>query len=54
MVYNVGVIGYGSMAHCHYERVSAHEKVNFYGIFDLDPKRCELAQSEGLKVYPQF
>ncbi len=51
MVYNVGIIGYGGMAHHHVERVSSYEKVNFYGVYDVDPKRCEKAASEGMKVY---
>ncbi len=51
MVYNVGIIGYGGMAHHHVERVSSYDKVNFYGVYDVNSKRCELAASEGMKVY---
>ena len=51
MVYNVAIIGYGGMAHCHFERVSSHERIRFVGVYDPDPKRCELAAKEGMKVY---
>lgn len=52
-VYNLGIIGYGGMAHWH--KVELHDKkferVHIRGIYDINPERVELAKSEGFIGY---
>lgn len=52
-IYNLGIIGYGGMAHGHYLCSVDHpnERVKTKGVFDLNEKRMELARSEGLVAY---
>ncbi len=52
-IYKLGIIGYGSMAHGHYDCLKDHkdERVEVKGVFDLDEKRMELARSENLVAY---
>ena len=52
-VYNLGIIGYGGMAHWH--KVELHDKkferVNVRGVYDINPARVELAKTEGFIGY---
>lgn len=52
-VYNLGIIGYGGMAHWH--KVELHDKkferVRVRGIYDINPARVEVAKSEGFIGY---
>lgn len=48
---NMGIIGYGGMASYHYKGLKDYKRVNIKGIYDLDPKRCDCAREQGLKVY---
>ena len=52
-IYNVGIIGFGSMATCHYkEMVECKDvRVNPVGVYDINEKRMEYARSLGMKSY---
>ena len=46
---NLVVIGYGGMGGWHVERAQKSDVVNLLGIYDIDPKKSELARSRGIK-----
>ncbi len=51
-VYNLGVIGYGSMAGNHNAQLSkGNVRVKLKGVFDIDPSRLELAKEQGHIAY---
>lgn len=46
------IVGYGGMGHWHGEHLLwDKEKYELAGIYDINPERCRLAQSEGINVY---
>ncbi|MCL2620860.1 MAG: Gfo/Idh/MocA family oxidoreductase, partial [Defluviitaleaceae bacterium] len=51
-MYNIGIIGFGGMGHQHFLAVSSHPKARVKGVFDINPKRIEFAESLGLVTYP--
>jgi len=50
-MFNLGIIGFGGMAEYHFKSLKEYDRLNVKGIFDLDPKRREFAQEQGLKSY---
>ena len=50
-MFNIGIIGFGGMAHHHFKSLKEYKRMNFKGIFDINPERCQVAKEEGLKVY---
>lgn len=48
---NLGIIGFGGMASNHFNSLKNYQRVNVKGVFDLNQKRVEYAQEQGLKVY---
>lgn len=50
-IYNVGIIGYGGMGHYHGEWLAKSDRTNLKGVYDINPDRNKLAESEGLKAY---
>lgn len=54
MVHKLGIIGFGGMAHHH--KTELHDKkfdrVKIHGIYDIDPKKLDEAESYGFKAYP--
>jgi predicted dehydrogenase len=53
-MYKVGIIGFGGMGHQHYEMMQKYDRARVKGVFDINPKRCEFAESLGLIVYSSF
>ena len=50
--YKAALVGYGGMGHWHFEGICKTDRVKFVGVYDIDPKRMELAKSEGFeKLY---
>ncbi len=45
------VVGYGGMGGYRIQRLSASDKFEVAGIYDIDPERCKVAAEKGLKVY---
>jgi hypothetical protein len=45
--YKAAIVGYGGMGHWHFEGICKTDRVRFEGVYDIDPKRMELARSEG-------
>lgn len=45
------IIGFGGMAMHHFKSLGGYERCKFKGIYDVDKKRGEAAEREGLKVY---
>ena len=53
--YKAAICGYGGMGHWHFEGICKTERVKFVGVYDIDPKRMELAKSEGFeKLYASY
>lgn len=50
-MFNIGIIGFGGMAHHHFKSLKEYKRMNFKGIFDINPERCQVAKEETLKVY---
>lgn len=52
-LYKLGIIGYGGVAHSHYNSILSHpeQRVVIKGVFDLNPSRQALAEKEGLVAY---
>ncbi len=46
------IIGYGGMGKWHCDSILRNKTLEISGISDINPARCELAQKNGLKVYP--
>lgn len=53
--YKAALCGYGGMGHWHFEGICKTERVKFIGVYDIDPKRMELAKSEGFeRLYASY
>lgn len=53
--YKAALCGYGGMGHWHFEGICKTERVKFVGVYDIDPKRMELAKSEGFeRLYASY
>jgi predicted dehydrogenase len=53
-MFNVGIIGFGGMGHQHFEMMSRYNRARIKGVFDIDKKRLEFAESLGLKTYRSY
>ncbi len=51
---NLAVIGYGGMGGWHVRHALKSDVVKFLGIYDIDPKKTELAESHGIHAYASF
>ncbi len=51
-ILKISILGYGGMAHYHFERLSKLGIAKITGVFDTDEKRQEAARKEGLLAYP--
>ncbi len=51
---NLVVIGYGGMGGWHVGHAQKSDVVNLLGIYDIDPKKSELAESRGIHAYASF
>lgn len=51
MKHKIGIIGFGGMAHHHYEMLSGYERADVKGIYDIDPKVMERAEKKGIHTY---
>ena len=49
--HNLCVIGYGGMGGWHTRNALQSDVVNLAGIYDIDPKKAELARQNGIKAY---
>lgn len=50
--YKAGIIGFGGMAFGHFQCMKYHDvRVDFEGVFDVDPHRMEVAEKNGLHTY---
>ena len=51
-VYNLGIIGYGSMANSHREIIeNSNLRIKLKAIYDISEERMCLAQKQGYKTY---
>ena len=48
---NLAVIGYGGQGGWHADHALKSDVVSLAGIYDIDPKRAELAESRGIHAY---
>lgn len=51
---NLVVIGYGGMGGWHVQHALKSDVVHLNGIYDIDPKKSELAESRGIHAYSSF
>ena len=52
VVYNLGIIGYGSMANSHREILeNSNLRIKLKAIYDINEERMYLAQKQGYKTY---
>lgn len=51
---NLVVIGYGGMGGWHVQHALKSDVVHLNGIYDIDPKKSELAESRGIHAYKSF
>ena len=51
---NLVVIGYGGMGGWHVQHAQKSDVVNLLGIYDIDPKKSELARERGIFAYDSF
>lgn len=51
---NTVVIGYGGQGGWHAEHIRNSEVVDLLGVYDIDPKKNELAESRGIHAYSSF
>ncbi len=51
---NLVVVGYGGMGGWHVGHAQKSDVVNLLGIYDIDPKKAELAESRGIHAYSSF
>ncbi len=52
MKHTGAIIGYGGMAGHHVRSLEGYERCRFKGVYDVDKKRLEAAESEGMTAYP--
>ena len=50
-MHKLGIIGFGGMAHNHYNDLKKYDRVQIKGVFDINPERGKFAESLGLKSY---
>lgn len=51
---NVVVIGYGGQGSWHCKQILNSDVAALAGIYDIEPKRCEAARSNNIRVYESF
>ena len=51
---NLVVVGYGGMGGWHTQHALKSDVVNLLGIYDIDPKKSELARERGIFAYDSF
>lgn len=51
---NLVVVGYGGMGSWHVGHALKSDVVNLKGIYDIDPKKSELARSKGIYAYSSY
>lgn len=53
--YKAAIVGYGGMGHWHKEGILKNDRIRFAGVYDINPERMALAQSEGIeKAYVSY
>ncbi|MBQ3225635.1 MAG: Gfo/Idh/MocA family oxidoreductase [Clostridia bacterium] len=50
-VYNLGIIGFGSMAGHHFKQIGEIEQVCVRGVYDINPERVKAAEEKGVIGY---
>ena len=50
-MYKLGIIGYGGMASYHVEHLESYSRIKVKGVYDVNPKRLEVAKENGLVAY---
>ena len=51
---NFAVIGYGGQGGWHTRQILASDVAALKGIYDIDPKKCELAEKNGIHAYSSY
>ena len=53
IIHKLGIIGFGSMARAHYNRMlkEGYNRIETKGVFDISPNACDVAREKGLYVY---
>lgn len=50
----IAIVGYGGMGSKHVKIMNPIDEVELAGVYDINPKRNELAASQGIKVYESY
>lgn len=53
MVHKIGIIGFGGMANYHVDTLkrAGYKRIEFKGIFDINPEKFDLAKQKGMMIY---
>ncbi len=51
MKHIAGIIGFGGMANYHFDQLKDYERMDFKGVYDVDPSREKIALEKGAKFY---
>lgn len=54
MKHGVGIVGFGGMGSSHARRFIPKDRIDILGVYDIDPKRMEVAQQEGYPTCESF
>ena len=53
-MHSIGVVGYGGIGKWHTEKIATLDEAKLAGIYDINPKKIELAKNNGLNTYDSF
>lgn len=48
MKHGVGIVGFGGMGSSHARRFIPKDRIDILGVYDIDPKRMEVAQQKDI------
>lgn len=53
-MHKIGIVGYGGIGNWHSNNLAMLDEVQLAGIYDINPKKMELAESKGIATYPTY
>ncbi len=53
-MHSIAIVGFGGIGNWHANNIMEMDETGLAGVYDINPKRTELAASKGIAVYPDY
>lgn len=54
IMHSIGIVGFGGIGNWHSKKIATLDELGLSGIYDINPKKMQLAQSRGINTYPTY